>query len=148
MKPLRSENRGVTLVEVLVALVIMSIGLLGIAALLTTSLRNNVDSALRSQASALAADIADRMRANRQAALTGLYNTAFNDAIPATPSSLPDKDKAAWKTSLTQALPNGEGSVAVASNGFAVITVRWGERARKGESTAPVTVTFETRTQI
>ena len=56
----RLQNSGFTLVEVLVTLVILSVGLLGIAALQTASLRNNLDSAMRSQASLLAADIAVR----------------------------------------------------------------------------------------
>lgn len=66
--------RGLTLVEILVALLVLSIGLLGLAALQTTSLRFNTSAYYRTQATALAYDLSDRMRANRQAALDGLYN--------------------------------------------------------------------------
>ena len=64
-RSLAHRSRGFTLVEVLVALVVLSIGLLGVAALQLTSLRSNHSSAMRSQATFLAYDIIDRMRANR-----------------------------------------------------------------------------------
>lgn len=142
---------GFTLVEVLVTLVILSVGLLGIAALHSASLRNNLDSALRSQASALAADIADRMRANRNVALTGAYNLGLGDATPAltgTPT-LAQRDLNAWRTLLAQVLPAGNGAVAIdPATDVCMITVQWGERGRQGEGTAGATVTFQTRTQI
>jgi type IV pilus assembly protein PilV len=53
-----------TLVEVLVTLVLISVGLLGVAALQLTTLKNNQESYVRSQAAMLAADILDRMRSN------------------------------------------------------------------------------------
>lgn len=145
----RSSLAGFTLVEVLVTMVILSAGLLGIAALHTATLRNNLDSVLRSQASALAADIADRMRANRNAALAGGYVIALADAAPSltgTPT-LAQRDLNAWRTLLAQALPNGTGAVALNAD-VCMITVQWGERGRQGESTATQTVQFVTRTQL
>src|SRR4030095_5211790 len=69
--------RGTTLIETLVALLVLSIGLLGIAGMQMTSLQNNRGAHLRSQAQVLSYDIADRMRANRIAALAGGYVIAF-----------------------------------------------------------------------
>jgi type IV pilus assembly protein PilV len=140
---------GFTLVEVLVTLVILSVGLLGIAALHTASLRNNLDSALRSQASALADDIADRMRANRDAAVNGDYDIALNDATPVLTGTPPlsQQDLKAWRDLLAQVLPGGTGAVA-RDGDVCVITVQWGERMRQGEPDATGTVTFQTRTQI
>lgn len=141
---------GFTLVEVLVTMVILSVGLLGIAALHTASLRNNLDSALRTQASVLAADIADRMRGNRSAALGGAYNLQLTDVTPTltgTPT-LATQDLNAWRTLLARALPNGTGAVNVTAN-ICVITVQWGERLRQGETDATrATIIFQTRTQI
>src|SRR5262249_56408603 len=63
--PSRSRRaRGFTLIEALVALLVLSIGLLGVAALQLTSLRSNPSSSFRSQATLLAYDVVDRMRAN------------------------------------------------------------------------------------
>ena len=60
----KHHNAGVGLVEVLVTLIVLSIGLLGLAALQLTGLRSNSGAESRSTASMLASDIADRMRAN------------------------------------------------------------------------------------
>src|SRR5690606_37316619 len=64
-----TRGGGFTLIEVLIALVVMSVGLLGLASLQTNTLAFNRDAYLRSQATALAYDIIDRMRANRDAAV-------------------------------------------------------------------------------
>ena len=144
---------GFTLVEVLVTMVILSVGLLGVAALHTASLRNNLDSALRSQASVLAADIADRMRGNRDAALAGNYDIAIGATRTVVAGSpLVDRDVKAWKDLLAQALPNGDGSIARTGDVF-TITVQWGERLRQGETAVVAgdtsnTLAFQTRTQI
>ncbi|MBA2408605.1 MAG: type IV pilus modification protein PilV [Gammaproteobacteria bacterium] len=74
---------GFTLIEVLVALAIVSIGLLAIAALQMTGLRVNHNAYLRTQASYIAYDIADRMRANLTAAVAGNYQV--NAAAPVAP---------------------------------------------------------------
>ncbi len=69
---LRPE-RGFTLIEILVAVLVLSFGLLGLAMLQATGLRFNTDSYLRSQATILAYDLIDRMRANKAGADAGNY---------------------------------------------------------------------------
>ncbi len=59
------RNGGFTLVEAMVALIVLSVGLLGIAALYVETLRANRTSLHRTEAVNLATDIADRMRSNR-----------------------------------------------------------------------------------
>ena len=81
MKPIKLQ-RGVSLVEALVALVVMSIGMLGIAALYIESVKANRGALLRTQAVALVLDMADRIRANRLA--RGTYALALGAAPPAT----------------------------------------------------------------
>src|SRR6185295_1538044 len=87
---LARRSRGFTMIEVLVSLVVLSIGLLGVAALQLTSLRSNHSSAMRSQATFLAYDIIDRMRANRAAAIAGKYDIAID--ADATGSTVESKD--------------------------------------------------------
>ena len=66
-----THAKGFTLLEVMVALVVLSVGLLGLAALQTATVRFNQNAYLRSQATNFAYDLADRMRANREAAIAG-----------------------------------------------------------------------------
>ncbi len=74
MKRLLSRNSGFTLVEVLVALIILSVGLLSMATLMMASLQTSQSAYMRSQASLLTYDIVERMRANYdQATTTGAY---------------------------------------------------------------------------
>jgi type IV pilus assembly protein PilV len=61
------QSHGVGMVEVLVTLVILSVGLLGTATLYVTSMQTKTTAQSRMQAVNLAADIADRIRANRLA---------------------------------------------------------------------------------
>jgi type IV pilus assembly protein PilV len=129
---LPARSRGMTLVEVLVTLVITSVGLLGVAAMQLTSLRNNYDAYVRSQAAMLAADLLDRMRANRDDALDGSYVAALGPFAGA--GTTWQADIAAWKATLAAQLPNGDGSVQTAAVDAAGrvtlvdITIQWGER--------------------
>ncbi len=129
----RAPERGMTLVEVLVALLVLSIGLLGIAALQTTGLRSTQTAGARSQAVMLSYDIIDRMRANRQEAIAGTYDTTvaedFADPDDVPPGT-PGEDLVAWKTRLDAALPQGRGAVArdAADPATVTVTVEWLDR--------------------
>ena len=74
--------RGTALLEVLIALVVFSLGMLGLAGLQTLSLQFNTSAYYRTQATTLAYGLADRMRANRQAALDGEYAGDIEDRPP------------------------------------------------------------------
>ncbi len=143
----RSGARGFTLVEVLVSLVILSIGLLGIAKLMLLSSHSNDSAYLRSQATDLAYEMLDYMRANSVQAniALGPYNTALGagpvdpgfTCIAAAPcANLALYDVYQWKLRLNAtsglvpagALPNGQGSVATVVAGgqtTATIIVSW-----------------------
>ena len=133
----RKTQRGTTLVEVLVALVVLSVGLLGIAALQMTSLRNNRGAHLRSQAQVLAYDIADRMRANRNVALANAYVVALG--VTPAGGTLNALDLQEWKATLAQALPSGDGEITRVGNMFR-IRITWTDSLG--------VQTFDTRTQI
>ena len=78
-----TRTRGFTMLEVLVAILVLSLGLLGLAGLQTVGLRNNTASAQRTIATQLAYDIADRMRANYNSVMAGDYDYANYSGTPA-----------------------------------------------------------------
>jgi type IV pilus assembly protein PilV len=148
------RSRGFTLVEILVALVVLSIGLLGVAALQLTSLRNNHSSAMRTQATFLAYDIIDRMRANRDPALAGDYNVDFGDE--GTGGTVAGDDIVAWKENIANTLPAidnageievADGSVTQNGNIFTV-TLRWADWDDTGVSGAREPLEFALETQL
>ncbi len=120
---------GLTLVEILVALVVLSIGLLGLAGLQTLSLKFNTSAFHRTQATALVYDFADRMRANRQAALADEYTIAFQDPAPACGApnlvgTIAQQDVSIWRNTLACRLPQSTGSVTRNGNEF-TLSIRW-----------------------
>lgn len=96
---LQKRQRGATLVEVLVAFLLLSLGLLGMSALQIGALQNSHSALQRSQATKLAHFMLDAMRANAAAARNGDYNLGAPGApvcaVPAE-SSLPTHDQRAW----------------------------------------------------
>lgn len=134
-------GRGFTLIEVLIAVLVLSIGLLGLAGLQATSLQFNHSANLRSQATNLAYEMTDRMRANRDAALNGQYNLAIDASTPGT-GTVPGADLAAWRGALATRLPSGTGSVAVDAGGIATIVVRWDD-SRGAEDALTFTLTTQ-----
>lgn len=135
------RDSGFTLVEALVALVVLSIGMLGIAALYVDSLRTGRDAVTRSNAVMLASDMADRIRANRQGganyvkAVTDVGTSNSNCLQGGTSGSCTSAVMAAhdisqWNTALAAALPSGTGSIAfvaatATTAAIYTITVNW-----------------------
>jgi type IV pilus assembly protein PilV len=108
-------QRGITLVEVLVALVIMSIGMLGISSLYLETLRANRTAQLRGQAIDLVNDIADRIRANRRgrAAYVKTVAETVDDggctvAMDYKPEDLAKDDVQCWVNTVNSRLPADE----------------------------------------
>ena len=122
------RQQGFTLLEVLVALLVVSIGLIGLAGLMTTSLKNNQSASQRSQATWLAYDILDRMRANPTVAATA-NSGGYNINYGATPSvsGVAGTDLTDWLTELAAAFPQGQGQISVNSQGVVTIHVRWND---------------------
>ncbi len=109
------NQRGLTLIESMVALLVISIGLLGIAAMQINSLKQNSSALWHSQAVLSAYDMADRIRANE----TEINNyigidtesvTTKDCTTPCTTSDLVDADATDWSNTLS-ALPSGRGII-------------------------------------
>jgi type IV pilus assembly protein PilV len=118
----RRRQSGVSLIEVLVSTLILAIGLVGVAGMQAMALHNNQGAQMRSQASALAYDLADRMRNNVAAANAGLYDpqtaSAQSSCYTSTGCAMGDMardDLQRWITNVGATLPMGAGFVCVAS---------------------------------
>ena len=129
-----TRQQGFSLLEVLVAMVILAVGLLGIAGMQASSMRNVHSGYLRSQATLLSYDIFERMRANPELARAGSYDIAIGANSAGT--DINQLDLITWKANLAATLPNGDGSVVVANNGVATVVVRWTERVANEEGNA------------
>jgi len=125
----RSSQGGFSLIEVLVAVLIVSVGVLGVAGLQLLSLQNNTSALFRTQAIQSVYDIMDRSRANRGQD----YTLDMDDDAPTAPNCMTQNcspvqmrsfDLAAWRESLAENLPEGNGAVDM-DGGRMTVTVQW-----------------------
>lgn len=152
MRPMVSAVRGFSLLEVMIALLIFSLGLLGLGSLIAVSVKTNHSAYLRTQASFLAQSMADRMRANP----AGVWKAAYDgDGYPksGTPSTCASgcsysdvvlRDQLLWSQQMTDLLPAPTASIACERNssvsvsavaqlnrapydGLCTITMEWAE---------------------
>ncbi|MFC3550106.1 type IV pilus modification protein PilV [Lysobacter cavernae] len=145
--PIRAPHhqRGVGLIEVLIAVLVMAIGLLGIAALQATALRNSQSSLERSQAVIQSYTIFDAMRANRIEALGNAYNVGMICKLEAA-DTLAKKDIAGWLTAMQRTLgPTTCGKINCDANGLCTVSVRWDDSRASGGDTQQ---TIETKTYL
>ncbi|MEE9355778.1 MAG: type IV pilus modification protein PilV [Methylococcaceae bacterium] len=143
-----NKQPGFTLIEVLVTIIVTAFGLLGLAGIQTVSLKNNQTAFLRSQATWLAYDLADRMRSNVAAASTyvDVNNNATPDVdevtmptvvaqagcspaslpplLPCQPRDLAENDLYEWHQSIAQILPEGDGVIFSSATAF-TISITW-----------------------
>ncbi|MGD8940278.1 MAG: type IV pilus modification protein PilV [Gammaproteobacteria bacterium] len=156
----RQNVKGVSLIEVLVSLLILSLGLLGVAGLQTTSLRSNQTAYFRSQATAAASDIIDRMRANPQGVAAGKYDDIDSASLPGDPNciasgcsaeNLADYDILDWSTNTLSSLPSGAGTVSVddmgtntdATDDVFVVTISWSDATDQANQDKNLVVRFQ-----
>lgn len=136
------RQAGFSMVEALVALVVLSVGMLGIASLYVVSLRSSGSAISRTQAVNLASDLADRIRANRSAGnayaavvSTDDEPTAVDSCIGQTvicdPATMAAYDLEVWRQQLIATMPGGTtGAVSVVGTSSPrtyTITIEWKE---------------------
>lgn len=125
------SQAGVSMIEVLVAIVILSIGLLGLAGLQTAGLKSNQSAGFRSTASMLAYSILDSMRANRVVAREGGYNHSFSEDVAtetetaAGAEAAVPEDIQTWLNELALRLPAGSGAIDIDADNKVTITIQW-----------------------
>ena len=149
-----ASSAGFSLLEVLIAVVVFSIGLLGAAMLATSSVKNSHNAYLRSQASLLADSMVERMRANPAGVWSGDYagTLASGGSLPSCgagspgsgcqPADVAGRDRTVIGGLVAAQLPNGAGKITCATsgdagnnqtgiapvNGSCTIQITWAER--------------------
>ena len=137
----RAAERGFSMIEVLVTLLIISLALLGTAGLQAYSMRLNQSGQFRSQAVFLVADLAERMEANRAQAVAGAYVLAQSSVPNApdltcnngtcTPAQMVNFDLSQWQNAVSVTLPQSSWAVAqtvVGNPSTYTITISWVDR--------------------
>ncbi len=142
----RVRQTGASLLEVLVSVLILAIGMLGIAALQSISLRNTQSASERSAAVIQSYAMLDMMRANRNAARAGQYNQGLRCEAPEDPAaSRIDGDWDRWIAQLQESMgPTACGEIDCGANDCE-ITVQWNDsRGTQGDEALRIT----TRTRL
>jgi len=141
------SQTGFTIIEVLISVLVISIGLLGMAGLQTAGIQQSHKSYMKTQASMLAYDMTDRMRANLEGVNAGDYDAVNSSTSPV--STAPNCDSSAtcdasemaqfdiyhWtnknaKGSIAELLPSGIGTISNDGNGVFTVTVMWDEEKK------------------
>jgi type IV pilus assembly protein PilV len=152
----RRASRGVSLIEVLMAVLVFSIGLIGLAGLLVVATKSNQQAFTRTQLTFLASSMADRMRANPYGLWSGSYNATYpvtgtmpkcDNTAACKPSDVALRDQLLWSAQLQTFLPGlGPSTIACDTSGasftpsadqlakrppysgICTVTVTWAER--------------------
>lgn len=136
------RQQGFTLVEVLIAMIVMSVGLLGIAGLYLHSIQAGRTSVFFHQAVVLTGDIADRIRANPSAGVNyqavGQPHGCINGGVDCTPTEMAQNDINIWDAQAFDTLPGGAVGIVYTDNGGVTpdtyeITVSWTEAGQTPE---------------
>jgi type IV pilus assembly protein PilV len=131
----RNRQTGASMIEVMVAMLILSIGLLGLAMLQGKTMRVNTNAMLRSQATLLANEIIENMRTNTTGASNGFYVVDLKSGKPAACGGCTDSngqktatsDLISWYDAQQQMLPSPTSKIEY-SGGKYTITMQWNER--------------------
>lgn len=164
----RRRPGGFSLLEVLIALLIFSVGLLGMAGLMIVAVKTNQSAYLRTQASFMAQGMADRIRANKSALATNAYNGSYAAAstaetdpcaggVPCSVANVVTRDQQIFRRLLGDLLPVASAEIdcdgkligsasqvgASAYDGLCSLTIAWSESSlERGGSGDPVAQTF------
>lgn len=116
---------GASMLEVLISVLILGIGMLGVAALQATALRNSHSSLEQSQAVIQTYAILDSLRANREAAIAGSYDMPRTCDVPPSAAGLPAAEQQRWISELKAGLGDSACGSITCINDDCEITVEW-----------------------
>ena len=143
-RPPSRRVAGVGLIEILIAVTILAFGLLGIAAMQATTLRNSQVASQRSEAAIGTSAILERMRANYAVAANGGYDLATMTCEAPTTTGLVKGDQRDWVNALQASLgPDACGQIVSCGGSTCTIIVQWNESRNGGSETQRLTT--ETR---
>ncbi len=136
---------GVSLIEVLISVLVVSIGLLGAAAMQATALRNNQGSYERTQVTLLTQSIFDAMRSNNKgaAAANGEYNLASLTCAAPSGATLAANDLSNWILSLQRQISSTAcGQINCTASRSCTVSIQWNDsRATGGSNAQTISVT-------
>ena len=116
LKTIYKSQQGFSLLEVMIALLIFSVGLLGLAGMQMAGLQSNHSAMMRTIATLQSYDMAERLRSNR------VGNYANPNA-----GSVADNDITTWNQMVARELPSGQGQIQVLGGGLFNVSVMWDE---------------------
>ncbi len=127
------QQNGFALTEALISLLVISIGLLGLATLQLNALKHQQESEYRLMAVNQIDSMADRMRSNPVAISNGNYNninagTQAPNCSTCTPAQIAQRDGYEWNLENAQYLPSGQGQIVALGTNVYDITIRWDAR--------------------
>jgi type IV pilus assembly protein PilV len=137
---------GFSLLEVMISVLVLAIGLLGLTALQAQGLRGGSGAHMRAQATLLAYDMMERLRADFDNARMGSYNLAMAEEPPlAGEGVFTDDEIRRWMEQLADLLPAADGAVNCDNVGICTVTIQWDESRAAGEEGAIQTFRFTTQ---
>ncbi|QKJ67080.1 type IV pilus modification protein PilV [Deefgea piscis] len=127
------SQAGFSLIEVLIGIVVLSVGLLGLAALQLATLKHNQSSTERNMAVIQTNSVLSAMRADRENAINGQFNLAIDSAV-SSGSSFASGVLNRWRTSISNQLGEGASGAVNCKAALCTVTIRWDDsRAAQGE---------------
>ena len=137
-----SRQRGVGLIEVLVAVLVLCFGMLGLVALQLTTLKQNQSALERGLAVVHTHSIVDAMRADRNSAESGAFNIAL-DADPPAGGTFANTAVAAWRANLQQVFGDDATGSISCDGSLCTIDVQWNDSLAGGSEAETISTTVQ-----
>jgi len=141
-RAIQSRADGFSLLEILIAIVVLSVGLLGLVGLQSSALQMNSSATSRSIATDYANAMIDKVRTNNKGAKEGNYSvsaanggTQLSSGGTINPSDYAYKDTTNWLRSLKRSIPNAQvqscrtadGTKCAQNGNYFMVCIRWGD---------------------